>query len=103
MRFDLSDEEWTLLEPLMPKSRKKERADRRPQDNERDLLCATYRHALAGFARTLRALRALRMTAMDTGAVIPKGIRPAGTRHELMMLFGARFGPRKMAGRPSVF
>ncbi len=22
MRFDLSDEEWDLLEPLMPKSRK---------------------------------------------------------------------------------
>src|SRR5277367_4925249 len=29
MRFDLSDEEWTLLEPLMPKSRKSVRADDR--------------------------------------------------------------------------
>src|SRR3981081_836119 len=29
MRFDLSDEEWTLLEPLMPKSRKSARADDR--------------------------------------------------------------------------
>jgi len=29
MRFDLSDEEWTLLEPLMPRSRKSARADDR--------------------------------------------------------------------------
>ena len=27
MRFDLSDDEWALLEPLMPKSRKSARAD----------------------------------------------------------------------------
>src|ERR1700704_342941 len=29
MRFDLSDDEWALLEPLMPKSRKSVRADDR--------------------------------------------------------------------------
>ena len=29
MRFDLSDEEWMLLEPLMPQSRKSARADDR--------------------------------------------------------------------------
>ena len=29
MRFDLSDEEWALLEPLMPKARKSARADDR--------------------------------------------------------------------------
>ncbi|HEY5047025.1 MAG TPA: transposase [Rhizomicrobium sp.] len=29
MRFNLSDEEWTLLEPLMPASRKSARADDR--------------------------------------------------------------------------
>ena len=29
MRFDLSDEEWALLEPLMPKARKSGRADDR--------------------------------------------------------------------------
>ena len=29
MRFDLSDEEWALLGPLMPKSRKSARADDR--------------------------------------------------------------------------
>src|SRR5208337_3493284 len=29
MRFDLSDEEWALLEPLLPKSRKSARADDR--------------------------------------------------------------------------
>ena len=27
MRFDLSDEEWALLEPLLPKSRKSARVD----------------------------------------------------------------------------
>jgi len=29
MRFDLSDDEWALLEPLMPNSRKSARADDR--------------------------------------------------------------------------
>ena len=29
MRFDLSDDEWALLEPLMPKSRKSARTDDR--------------------------------------------------------------------------
>ena len=29
MRFDLSDKEWALLEPLMPKARKSGRADDR--------------------------------------------------------------------------
>src|SRR5947208_8764207 len=29
MRFDLSDDEWAVLEPLMPKSRKSARADDR--------------------------------------------------------------------------
>ena len=29
MRFDLSDEEWALLEPLLPKSRKSARVDDR--------------------------------------------------------------------------
>ena len=29
MRFDLSDDEWALLEPLMPKKRKSARADDR--------------------------------------------------------------------------
>ena len=29
MRFDLSDEEWAVLEPLLPKSRKSARADDR--------------------------------------------------------------------------
>jgi transposase len=29
MRFDLSDEEWALLEPLLPKSRKRARVDDR--------------------------------------------------------------------------
>jgi transposase len=29
MRFDLSDEEWALLEPLMPRSRKSARAEDR--------------------------------------------------------------------------
>ena len=29
MRFDLSDEEWVLLEPLLPKSRRSARVDDR--------------------------------------------------------------------------
>jgi transposase len=29
MRFDLSDEDWALLEPLLPKSRKSTRVDDR--------------------------------------------------------------------------
>ena len=33
MRFDLSDEEWALLEPLMPKSRRSARIDDRKITN----------------------------------------------------------------------
>ncbi len=33
MRFDLSDEEWTLLEPLMPENRKSVRTDDRKIKN----------------------------------------------------------------------
>jgi transposase len=29
MRFDLSDEDWAVLEPLLPKSRKRARVDDR--------------------------------------------------------------------------
>ena len=55
MRFDLSDDEWALLEPLMPKS-SQERAHRRSQGHERDILRATHRDALARSAGTLWAL-----------------------------------------------
>ena len=39
MRFDLSDEDWALLEPLLPRSAK-ERASGRSQDYEGDFLRA---------------------------------------------------------------
>ena len=55
MRFDLSDDEWALLEPLMPKSRKSARADDR-KDHERDILRAAHRDAVARSAGTLWAL-----------------------------------------------
>ena len=52
MRFDLSDEEWSALEPLMPKSRK----SARPHD--RRIINAIFyvladRDPVARFARTL--------------------------------------------------
>jgi transposase len=54
-RFDLSDEDWVLLEPLLPKSRKSARVD------DRKIMNAIYyvlrtRDALAGFTSTLRPL-----------------------------------------------
>ena len=55
MRFDLSDDEWALFEPLMPKS-SKERTRGRSQDHERDILCAAHRDAVARSAGTLWAL-----------------------------------------------
>ena len=55
MRFDLSDDEWALLEPLMPKSAK-ERARRRSKDHERDILRAAYWDAVARSAGTLWAV-----------------------------------------------
>ena len=55
MRFDLSDEEWTLLEPVDAEE-PQERPGRRPQDHECDLLRAADWHALARFAGTLRAV-----------------------------------------------
>jgi hypothetical protein len=45
MRFDLSDEEWALLEPLMPSSREWPRG--RSTDNERDILRAAHGDAVA--------------------------------------------------------
>ena len=46
MRFDLSDDDWALLEPLMPKSRKSARADDRRIMNS-DILRVAHRDALA--------------------------------------------------------
>ena len=43
MRFDLSDEDWGLLEPLLPKNRKSARVDDRKIVNA--ILCAAHREA----------------------------------------------------------
>ena len=54
MRFDLSDDDWALLEPLMPEARKSARADDRKVMNAifyvlrtgmlwRDLACLLFR------------------------------------------------------------
>ena len=40
MRFDLSDEEWALLEPLLPKSRRSARVDDRKIVNAIFMCCA---------------------------------------------------------------
>ena len=53
MRFDLSDDEWALLEPLMPKSRKSARADDRKIMNA---IFPSHRHAMARSTGTLWAL-----------------------------------------------
>lgn len=49
MRFDLSDEDWALLEPLLPKSRKSARVDDRKIMNAifYVLRTGTCRHATA--------------------------------------------------------
>ena len=52
MRFDLSDEEWTLLEPLMPKSRKSARAD------DRKIMNAIFWVMPKYVAKTAKLLRA---------------------------------------------
>jgi transposase len=49
MRFDLSDKDWALLEPLLPKGRKSARVD----DRKCDLLRSADRNAVAGSAGTL--------------------------------------------------
>ena len=55
MRFDLSDEEWALLEPLLPKSRKSVRVDDRKIVNAIFYVLRTGM-PLAGLAGTLRSL-----------------------------------------------
>ena len=55
MRFDLTDEEWALLEPLMPKSRKSARVDDRKILNAIFYVLRTGM-PLARFARALRPL-----------------------------------------------
>ena len=51
MRFDLRDEEWSALEPLMPKS--EERAPARSTDHKCNILRVADRDPVARFARTL--------------------------------------------------
>jgi transposase len=54
MRFDLTDEEWALLEPLMPKSSKSARVD------DRKILNAIFYVLRTGMPwREARALRPL--------------------------------------------
>jgi len=55
MRFDLSDDEWALLEPLMPEE-PKERSRGRSNDYECDLLRAARRDAVARSTRALWAV-----------------------------------------------
>ena len=55
MRFDLSDEEWALLEPLLSKGRKSARVDDRKIVNA-ILLCAAHRDAVARSAGALWAV-----------------------------------------------
>jgi transposase len=55
MRFDLTDEEWALLESLMPKSRQSARVDDCKVMNA-IFYDSAHRHALARLAGTLRPL-----------------------------------------------
>src|SRR5476651_659722 len=61
MRFDLSDEDWTLLEPLLPKSRKSARVDDRKIMNaifyvlRPECRCGICRHATAPTRRYIIA------------------------------------------------
>lgn len=47
MRFDLTDEEWALLEPLMPKARHSARADDRRIMNAISLPSGNFEGRLA--------------------------------------------------------
>ena len=76
MRFDLSDDERSLLGPLMPKSRKSARADR-SKDHERDLLRAAHRHAMA---QSTGALWALHDGVQSVQSLVP----PPGTTATLV-------------------
>jgi len=54
MRFDLSDDEWALLEPMMAKGARA--LVLRSIHHERDILRAAHRHAVARSARALSTL-----------------------------------------------
>src|SRR5471030_1899526 len=54
MRFDLSDDDWALLEPLLPKSRKSGRVDDRKIMNAIFYVLRTYTTAYNRFNRWSR-------------------------------------------------
>ena len=42
MRFDLSDDEWAVLEPLMPKSRKSRKSRKSARADDRKIMNAIF-------------------------------------------------------------
>ena len=81
MRFDLSDEEWALLEPLMPEARKSGRADDRKIMNAIFYVLRTgmpwrdlperYGPYTTAYKRTHQLLRPRRAFKADVGRSIP--------------------------------
>jgi transposase len=62
MRFDLSDEEWSVLEPLMRVGRG---APARPADHKSNILRVADRDPVARFARTLRPVHERVQSALE--------------------------------------
>ena len=102
MRFDLSDEEWLILEPLMPTARRSRRVDDRRIMNaiffvlrtaipRRDLpeRCGPYTTAYDRFNRWSargiwgRKFSALAARSRDSLQMIESTTRPAAPRHTL--------------------
>ena len=54
-RFDLTDFEWSVIEPLLPNKPRGVAAGGRPAGAERHLLAAADRGALGGHSGALRA------------------------------------------------
>jgi transposase len=75
MRFDLSDEEWTILEPLIPGARRSRRIDDRRIMNGFSLYCAraslggTYPSGMAHTRRPITASIAGRRAASGAGCL----------------------------------
>src|SRR5450759_4581466 len=105
MRFDLSDEDWALLEPLLPKSRKSARVDDRKIMNAifyvlrtgmpwRDLPAryGPYTTAYNRFNRWSR--RGIWKRIFDRGIAVRQGLRALRTEIPIVLAMTDKLSPR---------
>ena len=83
MRYDVTDSEWQIIDPVLPRGSARAEAEERSPGDERHLLSTSSRCAVARFARTLRSLyddlQSLQSLAQSRHLRPPDGCRDGGS------------------------